>query len=173
MPKFDPNQYEPVEERLARAQDIYSDLRVVTECVVPGTDGKWLFKAYIYLTDADQAADLPKATGYASEIEGGAQSDFKAELGETSAIGRALANMGFTGNKKSKTTRMTAEEAQKANKTASKTDWILEASKLKSLEQLRKLYAKANVNGATKEELAEIRRYADEFTSGSKSKGTN
>ena len=170
MPKFDPNSYEPVEVRLARAMEIYPDLRVITECVVPGVDGKWLFKATIYLTDGDQAAGLPKATGWASEVEGGAQSDFKAELGETSAIGRCLANMGFTGNKNSKTTRMTKEEAQKANKVASKTDWLLEAGKMKTLEELRKLYAKANVSGATDDELKEIRRLADEISSGGKQK---
>lgn len=169
MPKFNPADYEPVEVRLQRAMEIYPDLRVITECVIPGVDGKWLFKATIYLTDADQAADLPKATGWASEMEGGAQSDFKAELGETSSIGRCLANMGFTGNKKAKTTRMTAEEAEKANKTASKQDWVLEASKLKTLESLRKLYAKANASGATQDELKQIRVYADEFSSGSKS----
>jgi len=169
MPKFNPADYEPVEVRLQRAMDIYNDLRVVTECVIPGTDGKWLFKASIYLTDADQAAGLPKATGWASEVEGGPQTDFKAELGETSAIGRCLANMGFTGNKKSKTTRMTAEEAEKANKTATKQDWVLEASKLKTLEELRKLYAKANANGATQDELKQIRVYADEFSAGGKS----
>ncbi len=169
MPKFNPADYEPVEERLQRAMEIYPDLRIITDCVIAGVEGKWLFKATIYLNDGDQAADLPKATGWASEMEGGAQSDFKAELGETSAIGRCLANMGFTGNKKAKTTRMTAEEAEKANKSSVKEDWILRASKIKTLEGLRKLYAEANANGASQDELKQIRARADEFSSGSKS----
>jgi hypothetical protein len=168
MPKFNPADYEPVEVRLQRAMEIYPDLRVMTDCVIAGVDGKWLFKASIYLTDADQAAELPKATGWASEVEGGPQTDFKAELGETSAIGRCLANMGFTGNKKAQTTRMTAEEAEKANKTATKQDWVLEASKMKTLEGLRKLYAEANAKGATQDELKQIRARADEFTTGGK-----
>jgi len=171
MPKFDPNQYEPVEERLARAVADYPDLRIITDCVIPGVDGKWLFKATIYLSDGDQAANLPKATGWASETEGGAQSDFKAELGETSSIGRCLANFGYTGNKKSKTARMTREEAQKAVNTQSSTEqtgWVEQATKMKSLEELRKHYAKAKINGATDDELKQIRTLADEFTAGGK-----
>lgn len=176
MPKFDPNQYEPVEERLARAVADYPDLRIITDCVIAGVDGKWLFKATIYLTDGDQAADLPKATGWASETEGGAQSDFKAELGETSAIGRCLANFGYTGNKKSKTARMTREEAQKAANTQAtpkaepkaEESWVEQATKMKSIEGLRKLYAKAKITGATDEELKQIRTLADDFTAGGK-----
>lgn len=169
MPKFNLADYEPVEVRLQRAMEIYPDLRIITDCVIAGVEGKWLFKATIYLTDGDQAADLPKATGWASEIEGGPQSDFKAELGETSAIGRCLANMGFTGNKKAQTTRMTAEEAEKANKSQEKQNWTERASKIKTLEGLRKLYAEANANGATQEQLKQIRAIADEFATGSKS----
>lgn len=171
MPRFDPNEYEPVEERLARAVADYPDLRIITDCVIPGVDGKWLFKATIYLNDGDQAADLPKATGWASETEGGPQTDFKAELGETSAIGRCLANFGYTGNKKSKTARMTREEAQKAVKSSEpkqETGWVDQATKLKSLEGLRKLYAKAKISGATDDELKQIRTLADEFTAGGK-----
>lgn len=180
MPRFDPNQYEPVEERLARAVADHPDLRVITDCVIPGVDGKWLFRATIYLTDGDQAADLPKATGWASETDGGPQADFKAELGETSSIGRCLANFGYTGNRNSKTSRMTREEAQKASKTqplrddhAPETSWVDQATKMKTLEALRKLYAKAKINGASDDDLKQIRTLADEFSAGGKQAGAD
>lgn len=161
MPKFDPNEYEPVEERLARALEKHEDLRIITECVKAGEDKKWLFKASIYLTAGDQAAGLPKATGWASELEEGPQAHFKAELGETSSIGRALANFGFTGNRKSQTARPTREEMTKANREPQKTDWIAEATKLKTVPELRKLYTRASANGATTDELDQIRSHAD------------
>jgi len=170
MPKFNINDYEPVEERLARAVADHDDLRIITECVIPGTDGKWLFKATIYLTAGDQAAELPKATGWASEIEQGPQADFKAELGETSAIGRCLANFGYTGNKKSKTTRMTKEEAQKASNTLNGSDWISQAGKLQTVSELRKLWNRASAAGADQKELDEIARIADQQSATSQPK---
>lgn len=161
MAKFNPNDYEPVEERLARALADHDDMRVITECVIAGTDGKWLFKASIYLTAGDQANGLAKATGWASEIEQGPQADFKAELGETSAIGRCLSNFGYTGNRKSKTARPTREEMIKANRATDKSSWIQQADKLSTVTELRKLWERAAANGATQEELDEIARIGD------------
>jgi len=60
---------------------------------------------------------------------------------------------------------------EKANRVATKTDWLLEASKLDSVDKLRRLYIKAQANGADPDELAEIKKKADELTTGSKSQG--
>ena len=77
--RFNLADYETVEERLRRAHAMYEDLRVVTEwennyrytieenIPAPNT---WVIKASIYLTAGDQANNLPKATGYAFEIDG-------------------------------------------------------------------------------------------------------
>jgi len=170
MPKFNPNDYEPVEERLARALADHPDLRVITDCVIPGTDGKWLFKASIYLTAGDQAEDLPKAIGWASEIEQGPQADFKAELGETSAIGRCLANFGYTGNRKSKTARPTREEMMKANRGTAESDWIQQAGKMGTVTELRELWEKAGRSGATQKELDAIEEIANKLGAPSKPK---
>lgn len=160
MAKFNPNDYEPVEERLARAREDWPDLRVITDCTIAGQDGRWLFKATLYFTEGEQAANLPRAVGWASEIEQGPQADFKAELGETSSIGRALANAGYTGNRKSKTARPTQEEMEKANR-SSKSSWVEQATKLKTVQELRKLWERASAAGATQGELDEIQRIAD------------
>lgn len=144
MARFNLDEYETVEERIKRFYSMASDGRIVTECVIPGTDGKWLFKAYVYLTAGDQANNLPKATGYASESEGGPQADWKAELGETSAIGRALANMDLSGNK-----RASREEMQKVER--SQVDYVAELGKVTTKAQAMDLYNTAKRNQAPKD----------------------
>lgn len=163
MAKFNLNDYETVEERIKRFYSTYEDGRIVTECVVAGQDGKWLFKAYVYLTAGDQANDLPKATGYASEVEGGPQTDWKAELGETSAIGRALANMNLSGNKRASRQEMqkvvSAEQSVKEILGAER-DWLADAKAIKDKEELRRLYLDAKWNGADPAVLKEIEALA-------------
>jgi hypothetical protein len=144
MARFNLDEYETVEERIKRFYSMASDGRIVTECVIPGTDGKWLFKAYVYLTAGDQANGLPKATGYASETEGGPQADWKAELGETSAIGRALANMDLSGNK-----RASREEMQKVERL--QVDYVAELEKVTTKAQAMDLYNTAKRNQAPKD----------------------
>jgi hypothetical protein len=146
MARFNLDEYETVEERIKRFYSMASDGRIVTECVIPGTDGKWLFKAYVYLTAGDQANGLPKATGYASESDGGPQTDWKAELGETSAIGRALANMDLSGNK-----RASREEMQKV--AAAEVDYVAELEKAKTKAEVLDLYNKAKRTQAPKSVL--------------------
>lgn len=155
MARFNLEDYETVEERLRRAHEMYEDLRITTECVVAGVDGKWLFKAYAYLTAGDQANGLPKATGYASETEGGPQSDWKAELGETSAIGRCLANMNLSGSKRS-----SRQEMEKVVRSESR-DYVAEASKLSDVEGLRFLYAQAKSAGASADVLEKVKARAE------------
>lgn len=146
MARFNLDDYETVEERIKRFYSMASDGRIVTECVIPGTDGKWLFKAYVYLTAGDQANGLPKATGYASESDGGPQADWKAELGETSAIGRALANMDLSGNK-----RASREEMQKV--AAAEVDYVAELEKAKTKAEVLDLYNRAKRTQAPKSVL--------------------
>jgi len=155
--RFDPNSYETVEERIRRFYGEHPDGRIITECVVAGTEGTWLFKAFVYLTEGEQAAGLPKATGYASEREGGPQTEWKAELGETSAIGRALANMNLSGNK-----RASREEMEKVARSESR-DWLAEADSIGDVKQLRVLWAHAKQAGAPKDILKQLEARAHEL----------
>lgn len=171
MPKFDLSQYETVETRINRFYEMHPDGRIITEDLTTDADRQnkvWRVKTTIYLTDGDQAAGLPKATGHAFEIDGQGMANQQAALEncETSSIGRALANMNLSGSK-----RPSREEMEKATRVANKADWLLEASKLDSVDGLRRLYIKAQKQGATKDELAEIKKKADDLTTGSVSQG--
>jgi len=172
MGNFRLEDYETVETRINRFYTQHPDGRIITEDLTTEADravGVWRIKTFIYLTDGDQAAGLPKSTGHAFEIDGQGMTQKQAayETCETSSIGRALANMNLSGSK-----RPSREEMEKANRVATKTDWLLEASKLDSVDKLRRLYIKAQGQGAEADELAEIKKKADELTTGSKPEGT-
>ena len=158
MPKFDLSQYETVEERIKKFYDLYPDGRIVTKLIETYESQEkpktWVFKAFAYLTAGDQAAKLPKATGYASEREGGLQTEWKAELGETSAIGRCLANMNLSGNK-----RASRQEIEKVNRIAD-TDWLGLADTLTDVDALRQHYARAKASGVHPEVLERIKERA-------------
>lgn len=165
--RFNPNEYAMVEERLAEFHAKYEDGRIQTICHKAGEDGRWLFEARIYLTAGDQANDLYKATGWASEREEGAQANWAAELGETSSIGRALANFGMTGNKKK---RASYEEMLKVERVTR--NWLDEASKMTDIESLRLLWAEAAAAKVSDEILNKIKELASERQdSGSKRSG--
>ena len=97
MPKttlpFDSGAYAPVAERIALFYERHSTGRIVTELVERGV--VVVFKALVYRAAEDIS---PAATGWASERVGDGEINAVAcvENTETSAIGRALANLGFT-----------------------------------------------------------------------------
>ena len=102
--------YEPVEERIARFYEKHPSGRIVTDLVsVEGEPGKtrWIVKAFVF---RDQSDVEPAGSGYAFEIDGAgmAQKTAALETCETSAVGRALAQAGFSGSR-----RVTREEMVK------------------------------------------------------------
>jgi len=164
---FNLQDYEPVEERIRRFYKEYPEGRITTEWIdFAQEDGKpwrYMFKASIFLTPSEQELRLPKATGYASEMETGKQAQWAAELAETSSIGRALANMNLSGNK-----RATREEMEKvAREQAQKRDWLAEADALAlvyNLEGLRKLYSEAVAHRALPEIVEKIKSYGNDLS---------
>lgn len=161
MPRFNLNDYETVEERIKRFYEQYPDGRITTQNLTTPADrsvSTWVVEASIFLTAGDQANSLPKATGLAFEVDGGVGANQTAALenAETSAIGRALANAGFSGNK-----RTTREEMAKANRGVTPQapiarDWLLEADKITDVAGLRWLYSQAKNEGASAETLDRI-----------------
>ena len=113
MAKIDLSQYEPVEERILRFRKDHPNFRCLTEMSHEGDVGqtRWIIKASIW-RDAESTG-MPDATGYAFEIDGAGMSQRTAALEtcETSAIGRALANLGYGGNR-----RVTREEMRKVKR---------------------------------------------------------
>ena len=102
MADIDLANYEPVDERIARFKNDHPNFRVVTEEWHEGEPGatRWIVKASVW-RDAENTG-LPDGTGYAFEIDGKGMTQRTAALEtcETSAIGRALANLGYAGNRK-------------------------------------------------------------------------
>jgi hypothetical protein len=175
MANFDLSKYATVAERMEQLKRDYPDYRIITENLTTEADrarSTWVVKATLYLSDGDQAAELPKSTGHAFEIDGQGMANKTSALenAESSAIGRCLMVGGYAMSKDGKTLA-SREEMQKVERALGKNDWLLEASKLNSVEDLRKLYAKANVSKADKATLDEIKRRADELTT-SKPQGT-
>lgn len=106
---FNPAEYAPVADRISAFYAQYPTGRIITKLV--SRDRDVVFRAAVYRS-ADERA--PAATGWASEREGNGEINMYAclENTETSAIGRALANLGFTASLK----RPSREEMQKAER---------------------------------------------------------
>jgi|TARA_B110000977_G_C11076093_1_gene491221 hypothetical protein len=158
--RWDPNQYDMVEVRIAKFYAQNEDGRIITE-LVPD-DAEWIFKTYIYLNVGDQAAGLPKAVGHATEKKGASQ--FAAELTETSSVGRCLANLGMHGSK-----RASREEMRKVP--AGNRDYIAEAEALDDVSALRLLWAEAQAAGADQKTLEQVKNRAERL-SGNEGKRT-
>lgn len=95
---YDLSSYEEVKDRIRRFLDDYPDGRITTTLDRISDDGKTVFfRALIYKNNEEQEKNLPLATGYAFEKEGSnpVNRTSHVENCETSAIGRALANMNF------------------------------------------------------------------------------
>lgn len=106
-PDFNPAGYAPVAERITQFYGAHPQGRIVTE-LVSRTDAEVVFRASVY---RDTSESGPAATGWAAEREGDGDVNEVAclENTETSAVGRALANLGFTASR----LRPSAEEMAK------------------------------------------------------------
>lgn len=107
MPAWNPNEYETVDTRIHRFYDAYPEGRIITE-LVDRTADQFVVKAYVYRTPLEDVA----ATGYAEERVGSSPVNRTSALEncETSAVGRALANLGLS----PKGSRPSTEEMEKA-----------------------------------------------------------
>jgi ADP-ribose pyrophosphatase YjhB (NUDIX family) len=153
MARFNLDDYETVEDRLKRARKELPGLRVVTSLVTTNEDRErkqWIVQAFLYKTsDPDEP---PFASGLAFETDGtaGANMTSALENAETSAIGRALANGGFSGNK-----RASREEMAKANRGNVSTFPVqtptIDVQKATNVDELNALWAEAVATGQSAE----------------------
>jgi len=167
MARFDLSQYETVEDRLKRFYTDHPDGRILTENeTVPEyrSEKIWVIKAIVFLSGEDVERGCPKATGYAFEIDGTGMANQSSALEncETSAIGRALANAGYSGNKR--TSREEMEKVARFEDKAKEIDWLAEAEKLQNVDQLRVLWAEASKQGASPEVLEKLKTHATALT---------
>jgi hypothetical protein len=103
MANFNLDSYETVEQRHSRALAEYPDLRCVIVNHTTENDraqAMWVVEARVYMNAEDQAADLPKATEWAFEVDGVGMANKTSALENacTSALGRAL-RWAFAGSK--------------------------------------------------------------------------
>lgn len=109
---FNPAEYALVADRITAFYAEYPTGRIITKLM--SRDRDVVFRAAVYRSADDR---VPAATGWASEREGDGEINLYAcvENTETSAIGRALANLGFTASLK----RPSREEMQKVDRARS------------------------------------------------------
>lgn len=184
MANFNLADYELVETRIGKFYSLYEDGRIVTENMTTKEErerGLWVVKARLYTSQEDHRLGLPKATGYAFEVDGGygANKTSALENCETSAIGRALANMALHGSKRASREEMSKVErgvtpvkgqlVNEIKKTVESWDkplinWAEEIAKLDDANGARGLYALAKAENAPKAVLDEITAKGKSFT---------
>lgn len=110
--RFDPNDYVDVQERITQFWNEYPDGAIRTDLASPASSfTEVVFRAEIY---KHRDHERPDSVGYAAEKPGnGANQTSWHENCETSAIGRALANMGAA---KSRKDRPSKQEMQKVER---------------------------------------------------------
>ena len=168
MAQFNLADYETVEERLKRAHAAHDDLRIVTiNHTTPAdrTVSTWVVEARIYLNADDQKLDCPKATGWAFEVDGTGMANKTSALEncETSAIGRALANMNLSGNKRTSREEM-AKVERGQTPSAPARDWQSEIASLTDVDSARQLYNEARTRKAGNDVLEAIKARVASFT---------
>jgi hypothetical protein len=111
--------YATVAERITLFYERYPTGRILTR-LHSRTEREITFRALVF---RDAADTRPAATGWASEREGDGEINEVAclENTETSAIGRALANLGFTASSR----RPSREEMEKAGRTRARQKTLL------------------------------------------------
>ena len=109
MAKFNLNEYETVDERIQRFYRDNAGGRIETQLLDhDGEHGKtrWVVRAEVYKADSERASGV----GHAFELDGQGMANKTSALenAETSAVGRALAQAGYSGSR-----RTTREEMAK------------------------------------------------------------
>jgi hypothetical protein len=138
---FNLSEYDPVENRVHAFWQDHDKGRIHTEIVLIN-ETEIVIKASVF---ADREDPRPVAIGFAQESRKTDPVSF-AEKCETSAIGRALANLGYSPNLKNKFLRASREEMEKVQRGENKPprDWakelktLSEAKDIQGLRELRK-----------------------------------
>lgn len=152
MARFNLQDYETVDQRIRRFYRDNPEARIATYLIekegpIGGT--RWTMRAEVYRGAND---DFPVATGFAYETDGTGMANQSSALEncETSAIGRALANANYSGDKRASREEM--EKVQREEQRAAKRKNLEAAIKAtESVDGLRALWSEANQWGLVDE----------------------
>jgi hypothetical protein len=137
--RFNPEEYITVAERIALFYAKFPEGRIVTEMIPLDTEASAVvMKAFVY-RKADDAE--PAATGHACEAKGGngANQTSHIENAETSAVGRAIVNLGF----EVKRQPQPRQPAQRVEQPPKKSKLTPEEKRAKSIDRIRELRQQA------------------------------
>jgi hypothetical protein len=118
MPRFNLENYVDVQTRILRFWTEYPDGAIITKLMSPPDDfTQCRYEAQVFKSRDDTR---PSATGYAFELAGkserdGANFTSHEENGETSAIGRALANLGYATSRADRPSRQEMTKVANGN----------------------------------------------------------
>jgi hypothetical protein len=154
--------YEPVANRIAKFWADHKDGRIHTEIKLIN-ETEVIVMASVYTDREDMR---PAAIDYAHETRGSSNINRASFLENcaTSAIGRALATLGYSTKKGNDYLRPSREEMIKA--TQESRNYLIEAQEAasnKDLETLRTIYAAAVKATVDNDTLAAIKAYAEEL----------
>jgi hypothetical protein len=173
--RFNLADYETVEERIKRFYGDYPDGRILTDNeTIPEYRAEkiWVVRALVFLNGEDVERGCPKASGLAYEVDSasGPQAASALEVCETSAIGRALANAGYSGNKRASREEMEKVQRHEQAKTVAR-DWLAEALTATHPDSVRVLWGEASKQGAPQEVLDRIAEHGKSLTPVSEREG--
>jgi hypothetical protein len=174
MARFNLADYETVEERIKRFYGDWPDGRILTDNeTIPAyrEEKMWVVRALVFLNGEDVERGCPKASGLAYEVDSatGPTAASALEVCETSAIGRALANAGYSGNKRASREEM--EKVQRFEAKAVQREWLTEALNLTDAHQVRVLWGEASKAGAPQDTLDRIADHGKALTAVSEREG--
>lgn len=158
MANFNLADYETVDSRIKRFYEDNPTGRITTELIdFEGDPGKtrWIVKASIFRGPLYEALTAPDGTGYAFENDGDGMANKTSALEncETSAIGRALANIGYSGSKRPSQEEMrksaTPAPAEDAGYEMVVTEWVEALSDADSVAKLQAAWDAAGKAGFT------------------------
>ncbi len=167
MPKFNSTvrleDYAPVADRIELFYKAFPKGRITTR-LISREAREIIVKSFVYRHADDK---FPAATGYAAEREGDGEVNTVAclENTETSAVGRALANLGFTASKK-RPSREEMLKAARARRNIAPTSTATVGSQ-RILADLSELLARAQRNGFGAERARVIRETVAGYRAGS------
>lgn len=152
MAQFNLADYETVDSRIKRFYSDHAGGRITTELVSSDRDAgktRWVVKASVW---RDRFDGEPDGTGFAFEIDGeGGMANKTAALenAETSAIGRALANIGYSGDKRASREEMSKAANVPAVDPVLRDEWVSALTAARSLAELQEAWEGAGKAGVT------------------------